>query len=150
MGDTLRIIVVHSDDSLRRIPNTRFNRLKDGDPYERFPEYAGERVRCVEIIAHLPQRQPVTILRVMYPILIFDADGRLDRRRNEEERNVDRELWNADLGWMIGAMSKEESQREQEYFTTLRDLEFRWIPDGLMERKIKEFAFGRELRRVRN
>ncbi|HAV24363.1 MAG TPA: hypothetical protein DCX46_12930, partial [Bacteroidetes bacterium] len=58
MGDTLRIIVVHSDDSLRRIPNTRFNRLKDGDPYERFPEYAGERVRCVEIIAHLHQRQP--------------------------------------------------------------------------------------------
>jgi len=34
MGDTLRIIVVHSDDLLRRIPDTRFNRLMDGDPYE--------------------------------------------------------------------------------------------------------------------
>ena len=150
MGDTLRIIVVHSDDSLRRIPNTRFNRLKDGDPYERFPEYAGERVRCVEIIAHLHQRQPVTILRIIYPILTFDADGRLDRRRNDEERKVDGDMWNAHLGYILGDVSKEESQREQEYFTTLRDLKFRWIPDERLERKIKEFAFGSELRRVRN
>ena len=150
MGDTLRIVAVQSDESLRRIPASRYGRLYMGESHERFPEYAGELVRFADIIAHLHQRQPVTILRIIYPILTFDADGRLDRRRNDEERKVDGDMWNAHLGYILGDVSKEESQREQEYFTTLRDLKFRWIPDERLERKIKEFAFGSELRRVRN
>jgi len=40
MGVSLRIFMVHDDDSIHRIPLSRFLRLHERDQKECFPEYA--------------------------------------------------------------------------------------------------------------
>jgi hypothetical protein len=44
MGISLRIFLVNDDDSIKRLPLTRYERLMRGDPKERLPECAGKRV----------------------------------------------------------------------------------------------------------
>ena len=150
MGISIRIIAVHSDNSLRRIPSSRFDRLMSGDPSERFPEYASQTIPYAELIIVLHNRQPVRFVRIIYPFLPFDAGGRLDMQKKGEEWEASREIWDAHLAGMFGEMSLEESDRQQEYLKIVRDLQHRWDPDESMERRIKEFAIAGELRRLRN
>ena len=92
MGTGIRIFFVGDDSTIKRFPLTRYVRLTDHDPNERLPEYANTRVRCVEAAVEMEKRKPVDILRLLYIILLFDADGRLDATEKEEEWQLNAEM----------------------------------------------------------
>jgi len=92
MGISIRIFFVDDDGSLKRIPLTRYERLLRRDPKERLPHYAGKRVRYVEVVVQYLQRKPVEILRVLYLILTFDSEGRIDAAEQEKQRRLGMEM----------------------------------------------------------
>ena len=57
----LRLFVVHDDDSITRIPYTRFRKLLDGETRE--PEWTDQRIRCVEVIVEVENRKPISMVR---------------------------------------------------------------------------------------
>jgi hypothetical protein len=70
--------------SIRRLPINRFNRLVSWYTDERFPEYAGKRLRYALIVIELENRKPVGIVRTEYSYFAFDSKGRL--RDDEREK----------------------------------------------------------------
>ena len=59
MGFSQRTFLVNEDDSLLRLPLTRYERLLQRDPEERFPQYAGKRIRYILAVVDLLNRRPV-------------------------------------------------------------------------------------------
>ena len=88
MATGLRVFLVNDDDSLKRFPLARFERLFQGHPEERLPEYAGKRVRYALVIVDLVNRKPFEILRIQYPILTFDSEGKIDAAELEKEMRL--------------------------------------------------------------
>jgi hypothetical protein len=72
-----RIFIIGDNDSMTRMPVKRFNRLIRRDPAERFPEYAGKRVRYALIFIESENRKPVEVLKAQYSYMAFDPEGRL-------------------------------------------------------------------------
>ena len=92
MGISIRIFFVEENGSLKRIPLTRYERLLDRDPKERLPQYAGKRVKYVEVAVQYMQRKPVEILRVLYLILTFDSEGMVDGAELEKQMRLGLEM----------------------------------------------------------
>ena len=88
MGISLRVFLVHDDDSIHRLSLTRFERLIDRDPNERFPRYAGKSIRNALVALELVDRKPVAFLHTEYSYLYFDGNGRIDATEQEEERKL--------------------------------------------------------------
>ena len=84
MGISLKIFLVDDDDSIERLPLTRYERLLRGEPEERLLQYAGKRVRYALVVVDLINRIPVEILRIEHSFLSFDSDGRLDLSDREK------------------------------------------------------------------
>jgi len=92
MGIAIWIFIVNDDDPIQRFPLARFERLIERDPKERLQKYAGKRVRFVEAAVELKQRKPVDILRMLYIMLFFDAEGRVDATEKENEGQLHAEM----------------------------------------------------------
>jgi hypothetical protein len=73
-----RIILIDSSGQVLRMPNSRFERLLRPRPTDRFPQFAGQRVRVAEVIVGLENRRPVDIVRISYFYLHFDKKGFAD------------------------------------------------------------------------
>jgi hypothetical protein len=78
MGLSIRIFLVGDDDTLKRLPFARYERLFNGDPKEHLTEYAGKRVRYILAVVDLENRTPVSILRTECSYLNFDSKGKID------------------------------------------------------------------------
>jgi hypothetical protein len=74
-----RTFILGSDDTLYRLANTKFFRMVDDPESHRLERFAGQRVRMAEAIVEVRDRAPVAVVRLIYEILGFDAEGRLDR-----------------------------------------------------------------------
>ena len=77
MGLSIRIFIVEDDDTIKRLPLTRYERLHKHDPDERLLKYAGQRVRYALIVVDLVNRRPVEIVKDEFGFLFFDDEGRL-------------------------------------------------------------------------
>ena len=88
MGIGLRFFLVHDDDSIQLLPLARYERLLERDPEERFPRYAGKRVRYALVVLELANRRPVEITKIQYSILNFDSEGRIDPAEQEREASL--------------------------------------------------------------
>lgn len=88
MGISLRVFLVHDDDSIHRLSLARFERLIDRDPQERFLKYAGKSIRYVLVALELIDRKPKELLHIEYSYLYFDANGQIDAIEQEKERIV--------------------------------------------------------------
>ncbi len=85
MGTGIRVFFVNEDETLTRIPLTRYERLLGADPEVRFQEYAGKRVRYALAILEIVNRKPLEIVSIQYSILSFDPSGRIDAGELEKE-----------------------------------------------------------------
>jgi hypothetical protein len=139
MGITVWIFIVNDDDSIQRFPLARFERLIQRDPNERLPQYAGKRVRYVEVALELEQRKPVGILRLLYLILPFDSEGRIDAMEQEKERRLGVEMMPPIL---IDRESKQVIEAGHRFAKRRFDNEYRWKPTQEMELAIMEAIFG--------
>ena len=88
MGLSIRIFIVEEDDTIKRFPLARYERLHKRDPDERFLKYAGKRVRYALIVVDLVNRRPIGIVKDEYGFLFFDDEGRLKVSEHGKEENL--------------------------------------------------------------
>ena len=85
---SLRVFLVNDDDSIQRLPLAQYDRLLERDFEECLPHYAGKRVRYALVVVDLVNRMPVEILRIQYPLLSFDSEGRIDPAKRKKEAKL--------------------------------------------------------------
>jgi hypothetical protein len=87
MGLSIRVFIVEDDDTIKRLPLARYERLLNRDPDERLSKYAGKRVRYVLIVVDLVNRKPIEVVRDEYAYLDFDEDGRFKEPAHDKEES---------------------------------------------------------------
>jgi hypothetical protein len=138
MGLTVWILTINDDDSIRRLPLAKYERLMNRDSIERIPEYAEKRVRYAEVALDLEQRKPVEILRIEYFLMTFDSTGRIDRAERDKESQLAMDVLptcylNKENGNVVDAR---HVFAKRQY-----DHRYRWTPTPEMEQKILDFVF---------
>jgi len=78
MGTSCRIFFINDDDTLRRIPLVRYERLIARELVERFPEYKDKKVKNALAFVEFYNRVPYELIAVQYSVLSFDREGRID------------------------------------------------------------------------
>ena len=86
MGIGCRKFVVNDEGRVVRLRNTVFERLLCDPERHTMPAWAGQRVRMAEILVQLVDRRPVGVVRRAYFVVSFDAAGRLDSTRFQEQQ----------------------------------------------------------------
>ena len=79
MSFSPRTFIVGPDDTLYRLASAKFSRMVDDPESHRLERFAGQRVRMAEAIVEVRDRAPVAVVRLVYEMLGFDGEGRLDR-----------------------------------------------------------------------
>jgi hypothetical protein len=88
MGLSIRIFIIEDDDTIKRLPLARHERLLKRDPDERLSKYAGKRVRYALIVVDLVNRRPTEVVRDEFGFLDFDDVGRLKVVEHEEQESL--------------------------------------------------------------
>jgi hypothetical protein len=79
VGYSTRTFILGPDGTIYRLASAKFSRMLDDPRRHRLPRFAGQRVRMAEAIVEVRDRAPVAVVRLIYEMLGFDAEGRLDR-----------------------------------------------------------------------
>ncbi len=87
MGLSIRVFIVEDDDTIKRLPLTRYERLLKRHPDERLPKYAGKRVRYALIVVDLVNRRPTEVVRDEFAYLDFDEEGRFKEPEHDKEES---------------------------------------------------------------
>ena len=74
-----RTFILGPDDTLYRLASATFSRMVHDPNSHRLERFAGQRVRMAEAIVEVRDRAPYAVVRLIYEMLGFDAEGRLDR-----------------------------------------------------------------------
>ncbi len=138
MGFGIRIYFIDEDDKIKRIPMTRFERIRDRDPKESLSEYKNSRIRYSEVILELENRMPISIARIVYGYLQFDSEGKVDKEFLYKEGQV-----------AINMMPSIALPGEPENVIHARDRfaqkrfkdEFTWTPSFELEQEIIKKSF---------
>jgi len=137
-----RVFLVHDDDSIRRIPVSRFLRLYEGDRRECFPAYAEKRVRYALTAIDLKDRKPVSFLHAEYGFLKFDSEGFGDVKDRQEKDSIAAEM--IDLGPVC--LSSRKIVHAQNRFARKRYFDkHRWTPTEDLEATIMLTAWGGQI-----
>lgn len=139
MGYGSRVVIVAEDDSLRRIPLSRFERLRDSDPREQLPEYANKRLRYAIAIVEVEGKKVLSVFQITYSYLSFDSRGRLDPKYLEDEmcllfRSIPPMLDEDEPTNVIDLQDKFAARRYKN--------EFSWQPAPEIEKAIYDLIFG--------
>lgn len=139
MGTCIRHLLVDQNDEVLRLSNRSFEALWEKSPGCALPQFAGHRVRWAEAAVKMQNRQPVTILRVVYCYLYFDDEGRLDRDRAMKDGALMMEAGIESIalnrsGSVIDASSRFAARR--------RDHEAVWKPSWKIKEAIYDAALG--------
>ena len=139
MGTGIRVFFVNEDETLKRIPLTRYERLLGADPEVRFQEYAGKRVRYALATLEFINRKPVEIVSIQYSILSFDSDGRIDDGELEKEMKLGFKMLqpataDLDSSNVINAKDRFAMKRYHDQYT--------WTPSSEVERAVVVAIFG--------
>ncbi len=133
-----RTFVVGADDTLYRLPTAKFSRMLDDPERHRMPGFAGQRVRMVEAIVELRDRVPCGVVRLVYEMLRFDAQGRLDRRVFERQNAALLEL-------LVDRVVGEPSTKDPSVVDASSRFIAqggRWQPSPSLARRIRRVALG--------
>ena len=87
MGLSIRVFIVEEDDTIKRLPLARYERLLKRDPDERLSRYAGKRVRYALLVVDLVNRRPIEVVRDEFAYLDFDEEGRFKEPEHEKEES---------------------------------------------------------------
>ncbi len=143
MGIGIRVLLVDDDDSIKRLPLTRYERLLRRNPKERLAQYAGKRVRFAEVAVELEERKPVQIIRVVYGVLPFDSEGGIDTVEYEKEMRLSAEM-------MPPILAERQSPKivdaKHKFAKKRFDDQFRWEPTPQIEKSIVEAIFVKRQR----
>jgi hypothetical protein len=140
MGLGTRIFFVNDNDSLRRVPLAKFERLRKGE--ECFPEYAGQRIRYVFAVLEVENRKPIGIYKIQYPYLPFDSKGRIDAAEREKAAMLAVNM----VPPLPSEQEKDGVIEAQHKFAKKRyDELYSWTPKPKIEAAIAMAIFGKRL-----
>ena len=74
-----RTYIIGPDDTLYRLASAKFSRMVDDPESHRLERFAGQRVRMADVTVEVRDRAPCAVVRLVYEMLGFDADGHLER-----------------------------------------------------------------------
>ena len=83
MPFSIRYFWVDERDGIRRFPVARFHRVFAGE--EPVPEFSGRQIRFVEAAIETEKRKPVSLLRLIYPLVLFNDSGIINKEAQEQE-----------------------------------------------------------------
>jgi len=142
MGLSIRIFIVEDDDTVKRLPLARYERLLNRDPDERLSKYAGKRVRYALIVVNLVNRRPIEVVRDEYAYLDFDKEGRFKEPVYEEVESSALD--------MLDVLSLEEQKKDRRVidarhkFASKRYFDKnRWQPTDEIITVIADTIFGK-------
>ena len=138
MGISLRAFLFNENDTIERLPLTRYESLLRRHPEECLPKYAGRRVRFAEVAVELKERKPIKILRVVYGILPFDSEGRIDAAEQEKEMRLCAEMMPPILK---DRQSPKIVDAKHQFAKKRFDDQFRWEPTPKIKKAIVEAIF---------
>ena len=92
MGLSFQRYLVAADDTLYRMANTAFDRMLQEPEKHRMPLFAGQRVRTAEVVVEVVERQAIRVVRTALSILTFDAEGRVDPNKLNQQQFARAEL----------------------------------------------------------
>jgi len=94
MGLSYQRFLFAMDDTLYRMANTAFERMLQDSNHCRLPQFAGQRIRTVEVVVELAGRKPVAVVRSAFSVLAFDNIGCVDtsRLRRQEYARIENAL----------------------------------------------------------
>ena len=138
MSIGIRVLLVDDDDSIKRLPLTRYERLFRRDPNEQLLQYAGKRVRFAEVAVELEERKPVRIIRAVYGILPFDSEGRIDAAEYEKEMRLSAEMMPPILA---DRLSPKIVDAKHKFAKKRFNDQFRWEPTPQIDKSIVEAIF---------
>jgi hypothetical protein len=132
-----RTFLLDPDDTLYRLASAKFSRMVDDPESYRLPRFAGQRVRRVEAIVEVHARKPQAVVRLVYQMLEFDGEGRLDL---EAFMHQNAAIWNR-VGERVlrGLVAKEPTIVEASSRFVARGSQ--WQPRPELERHILRAAF---------
>jgi hypothetical protein len=149
MGRSLRVFLVHEDDSVERIAAARFQRLWGRrDLSERWPEHAGKRLRYAMLYLDTDDDE-MKVLHADFSFIEIDAEGRHDeegyRKTMHDAVNLMSGMgglyWQNEPSNVIG----EQAFRQRRY-----KIEHRWEPNAATTRALSDaLRGGRAPRRAR-
>ncbi len=139
MGISLRIFIVNNDDSVKRLPLAKFERLRRGDPKECLPLYSGKRIRYALIALEMENRKSIGINRIQYSYLPIDSEGKIDAKEREKGARLALE--------MLPPISSEKKSwpviDAQHKFAKKRyESQYKWAPTQEIDAAIFEAIFG--------
>jgi hypothetical protein len=131
----MRMLVFGSDDTLYRLPGTKFTGMLHNPGRYRIPLFAGQRVRMAEAVVEIQNRVPSRVVRLTYDMLTFDDEGRLDSKVFERQQAARAEL----------ALFEPERSRTKIVDASSRFVANggRWLPSPSLARLVRHAALGR-------
>lgn len=143
MGLGIRIFIVDDDESLHRLPLTRFQRLLDADSDECLPQYSGKQMRCAMVVLDVSGRKPLHIKHIDYLVLHFDSNGRFDRNALIRETRLAFECFSPlSKSDLTDSLIDDSLIDARNYFSKKRyENEFKWKPTPGIDRAIKNAIF---------
>ena len=139
MGLACRRFLLDRDDTLWGLSTTKFERMLRDPAKHCLPVLAGQRVRMADVIVELMDREPVRVVRSTFPILTFDADGRLDPGRFEEQQSA---LVESLIAPVIAGSHFDRSQTVVNATARFVAQGGHWVPSRALSRIIDETALG--------
>lgn len=90
MGLSVKIFIYDEESaSLKKITNSKFNKLLDNDKTVSIKEYSNKTIKYITVIIQNKNRKPVAIVDKQYGILKIDKNGRIDSVfKSELDRDV--------------------------------------------------------------
>jgi len=133
-----RTFILGPDDTLYRLASAKFSRMIDDPESYRLERFAGQRVRMAEAIVEVRDRAPYAVVRLVYEMLAFDAEGRLDRAKFMRQNAALTELL------VERAVGKSATPSETVVDASSRFVAKggRWQPSPSLQREILRAALG--------
>lgn len=143
MGYGFRVFLVEEDNSIKRIPTAKFDRLWQQESNDQWQPYANKSIRYAKVVLDLTNRKPHSILHVDYGYLVFDSEGKLDQKIIDEEKRIV-----ADIVPQIHneGNSSNVIYSKDEFAKRRHKNRFTWKPDSKIEIEIYDLALEKEAR----
>lgn len=135
MTYSTRMFVLGSDDTLYRMPGTKFTGMLNNPGRYCIPLFAGRRVRMVESVVEIQNRVPIRVVQVTCHMLNFDDEGQFDSKAFERRQAARAEL----------ALFKPERSGTKIVDASSRFVAKggRWLPSPSLARLLRHAALGK-------
>ena len=126
------MFVVSEDETVRRFPTARYDRLRT-DASLRLPEYANQRLRVAEVVVESADRFPMRLQIHTTLFLSFDATGALDK---------DPQQWLREAGEYLDVAMAPPADTAARFRKRRLDHQHRWDVTPRIVAHIADAVFG--------